>query len=226
VTVLKLESDADRITSFVFPGRYSSIFIYVQICYNRAMENNDGAKKSDNIRTSAGSRQTRDVKPADFLRAVKANLRNGKQKEAFVLLQQAAVRFPDEPLILSYYGCFQALVDKKYRSGVETCKQALVLLKQKESFEEELLYPVFFLNLGRAYLSAGKKPDAIESFRKGLKYDNSNGELLKELRGLGIRKAPPVPFLDRSNPINKYIGMILRPEAKNHRKQSRQHTLR
>jgi tetratricopeptide (TPR) repeat protein len=190
------------------------------------MENNDDSQKSHNIRGSSVSGHAADARPADFLRAVKANLRNGKQKEAFVLLQQAAVRFPDEPLIMSYYGCFQALVDKKYRSGVETCKQAIALLKQKETFEEELLYPVFFLNLGRAYLSAGKKPDAIESFRKGLKYDNSNYELLKELRGLGVRKAPPVPFLDRSNPINKYIGMILRPEAKNPGKQSRQRTLR
>jgi hypothetical protein len=29
-----------------------------------------------------------------------------------------------------------------------------------------------------------------------------------------MRKKPPVPFLDRSNPINKYIGMILQ-KAKN-----------
>jgi len=190
------------------------------------MENNDDTRKSDSMRGSADFQQAEDVKPADFLRAVKAHLRNGKQKEAFVLLQQAAVRFSDEPLILSYYGCFQALVDKKYRSGVETCKQALALLRQKGPVEEELLYPVFFLNLGRAYLSAGKKPDAIESFRKGLKYDSSNSELLREMRGLGKRKAPPVPFLDRSNPINKYIGMILRTETKNTGKHGRQRTSR
>jgi hypothetical protein len=77
-----------------------------------------------------------------------------------------------------------------------------------------VLYPVFYLNLGRAYLAAGKKKDAIDAFRKGLQYDNGNSDLRKELRGLGMRKKPPVPFLDRSNPINKYIGMILQ-KAKN-----------
>jgi hypothetical protein len=83
------------------------------------------------------------------------------------------------------------------------------LLKKAETFGEELLYPVFYLNLGRAYLAASKKADAIDALKKGLKYDNGNSDLLKELRGLGLRKPAPVQFLDRSNPINKYIGLIL-----------------
>jgi hypothetical protein len=29
------------------------------------------------------------------------------------------------------------------------------------------------------------------------------------MQKLGVRKKPPVPFLDRSNPINKYIGKLL-----------------
>ena len=173
------------------------------------MKNNDHPKKPANEGEPSSSEHAAEVKPVDYLRAVKTHLRNGKQKNAFVVLQQAAVQFPDDPIILSYYGCLQALVDKKYRSGVENCKKAITLLKHKELFEEELLYPAFYLNLGRAFLAAGKKKDAVEALKKGLKYDNSNTDLLKELRGLGIRKDPPVPFLDRSNPINKYIGIIL-----------------
>ncbi len=176
---------------------------------------------NDNEPTDAGmagdpptetSRKT-DVKPADFLRAVKSHLRSGKQKDAFRVLQQATFMYPDDPVILSYYGCLQALVDKKYRSGVETCKKAITLLKKKKSsFGEEVLYPVFYLNLGRAYIAAGKKKDAIDSFEKGLQYDYSNNDLKKELRGMGLRKKPLVPFLSRSNPINKYIGMLLHSE--------------
>ncbi len=158
------------------------------------------------------------IKPADYLRAVKANLRSGNQKEAFSLLLRASVQFPDEPLILSYYGCLQALVDKKYRSGVETCKRAIAMFKTKASFDEEVLYPVFFLNLGRAYLAAEKKKEALDAFHKGLQYDNGNNDLRKELRGLGIRKTPIVPFLGRSNPINKYIGMILQTVKKDPKK--------
>ncbi|MGE5172891.1 MAG: hypothetical protein ACM3MD_03585 [Betaproteobacteria bacterium] len=173
------------------------------------MEKYDEQKKAVSAGEVARQKEAHDARPVDYLRAVKANLRSGRQKDAFRLLQQAAIRYPDDPLILSYYGCLQALVDKKYRSGVETCKKAIGLMKKSKSFGEEVLYPVFYLNLGRAYVAAGKKKDAIEAFNNGLQYDNSNHDLRKELRGMGVRKKPPVPFLDRSNPINKYIGMIL-----------------
>jgi hypothetical protein len=73
---------------------------------------------------------------------------------------------------------------------------------------------VFYLNLGKAYLAAGKKKDAINAFNKGLQHDKSNSDLRKELRGLGMRKKPPVSFLDRANPINKCIGMILQKTKK------------
>ncbi len=150
------------------------------------------------------------IRPGEYLRQVKAHLRKGDQKEAFSLLQQASVEYPDDPFILSYYGCLQALVDKKYRSGVDKCKQAISLLKKESSFGEDMLYPAFLLNLGRAYIAAGRKKDALETFEKGLKYDSSNRDIQLELRALGSRKKAPVPFLDRSNPINKYIGLILR----------------
>jgi len=155
-----------------------------------------------------------EIKPSDYLRAVRSHLRSGKQKEAYGLLLQATLQYPDDPLILSYFGCLQAIVDKKYRSGVEACKRAILLLKKQQAFSEEVLYPVFYLNLGRAYVAAGKKKDAIDSFKKGLRYDNGNSDLRKGLQGLGVRKQPPVPFLDRSNPINKYIGLILNKAKK------------
>ncbi len=172
------------------------------------MEKRDDLKKNEPA-GDVSTKPAEDIKPVDYLRAVKAHLRNGRRKDAFRILQQGAVQFPEDPLILSYSGCLQALVDKKYRSGVETCRKAITLLKKSETFGEEVLYPVFYLNLGRAYVAAGKKKDAIEAFNNGLEYDNTNRDLLQELRSLGIRKKPPVPFLDRSNPVNKYIGMIL-----------------
>jgi tetratricopeptide (TPR) repeat protein len=178
------------------------------------MENKSDMNKSGNAGEPTYPEGQEESKPSDYLRAIRFHLRSGKHKEAYSLLLQASVQFPDDPLILSYYGCLQALVAKKYRSGVETCKRAILLLKKQGSFGEEVLYPVFYLNLGRACVAAGKKEDAIDAFRKGLKYDNGNSDLKKELLGLGVRKQPPVPFLDRSNPINKYIGMILKSEKK------------
>jgi tetratricopeptide (TPR) repeat protein len=178
------------------------------------MKEPDDTKKAANASEHASSDDVVEIKPGDYLRAVKAHLRKGAQKDAFGLLQQAALQYPEDPFILSYYGCLQALVDRKYRAGVDNCKKALSLLNKGSSFGEEMFYPVFYLNLGRAYVAAGKKNDALDAFRKGLKYDNGNSDILKEMRGLGVRKQALVPFLDRSNPINKYIGMILRKENK------------
>lgn len=151
-----------------------------------------------------------EFKPAEYLRAVKAHLRSGRQKPAYTVLQEAVALYPKNPLILSYYGCLQALVDRKHVSGAETCRKAIALFQAKESFGEDVFYyPVLYLNLGRAYLSGGKRKHAIDAFNRGLKYDNSHPDIKSELRRLGIRKRPPVPFLGRSNPINKYIGMLL-----------------
>jgi len=178
------------------------------------MKGHDDTKKPKSGGEPAPPDPAEEIKPSAYLRAVKAHLRSGKQKDAFGLLLRASVQFPDEPLILSYYGCLQAIVDKKHRSGVEACKRAIAMFKGEKSSGEEVLYPVFYLNLGRAYLAAGKKKDAIDAFHKGLQYDKSNSDLRKELRGLGMRKTPPVPFLDRANPINKYMGIILKKAKK------------
>jgi tetratricopeptide (TPR) repeat protein len=178
------------------------------------MNETDDSTKSVNSSAPVPSDDADGLKPRDYLRAVKDHLRKGNQKAAFSLLQQAALQYPDDPFIFSYYGCLQALVDKKYRAGVEKCKQAISMIRKESSFGEDMLYPVFYLNLGRAYVAAGRKNDALDSFGKGLKYDNNNRDILMELRVLGSRKKAPVPFLDRSNPINKYIGLILRKSDK------------
>jgi predicted Zn-dependent protease len=174
------------------------------------MEKNSEGKKAGDTGHAVPPAHNKELDPADYLRAVKAHLRNGKQKSAFVLLQQASIQFPEDPFILSYFGYFQSVVDKKHRSGVENCKKAITLLKKSEVIEKEVLLPVFYLNLGRAYVAGGKKKDAIEAFHLGLKFDDSNKELWKDLRGLGERKQPAVPFLDRSNPVNKYLGKMTR----------------
>jgi tetratricopeptide (TPR) repeat protein len=154
------------------------------------------------------------LKPVHYIKSARAHLKNGRQKAAYSILLRALVHYPDEPLILSYCGCLQAIVDKKYRSGVEACRKAIVLFKPEDAYTAGVIYPVLYLNLGRAYLAAGRKKDAIEAFSKGRKYDRSHVEIKKELNFLGVRKEPPVPFLSRSNPINKYIGLLLHKTRK------------
>jgi tetratricopeptide (TPR) repeat protein len=173
------------------------------------MNQNDETKEAAAPGEPVPEKPEADLKPADFLNPVKAHLRNGKNKDAFGIMQKAILHFPDDPFILSYYGYLQAQVDKKFRSGVDACKKAITLIRESEIKGKDALYPRLYLNLGRACVAAGKKKDAVEAFRNGLKYDKRNSEIIKQLKELGQRKSPPISFLDRSNPINRMIGMVL-----------------
>lgn len=121
----------------------------------------------------------------------------------------AAVDYPDNAIILSYYGYLQSLVDGKHQSAVASCRKALALFHPADSKSARILYPILCLNLGRTCISAGKKKEAFDAFNKGLDYDKGHSELKKEIRLLGMRRRPPVPFLSRSNPVNKYLGKLL-----------------
>jgi tetratricopeptide (TPR) repeat protein len=148
-------------------------------------------------------------KPGDYLKIVKAHIRNGKPGEALPVVRQALTVFPDDPIIFSYFGCLQAIVDKKCRTGIDNCRKAISVLQKKGAFREEVFYPVLYLNLGKAYLASGMKKEAVESFTRGLKYSKRDIDLKKEMQALGVRKDPPLAFLDRSNPVNKYLGKVV-----------------
>jgi hypothetical protein len=145
----------------------------------------------------------------EVLRSVREHIARHKPREAFVLLHQSMPRFPNNPYIVSYFGYLQAIVDRRYLSGVETCKSALAMLRKHALSGNEVHYGVVYLNLGKTYIAARKKRDAYETFRQGLKQEPRNRELLKELHAMGKRKRTVLPFLKRSNPINKYLGLIL-----------------
>ena len=62
-------------------------------------------------------------------------------------------------------------------------------------------------NLARVYLAAGNRKKALEAVEAGLKMHPEDEYLLSVRKSLGVRARPPVPFLDRSNPINVSLGM-------------------
>jgi tetratricopeptide (TPR) repeat protein len=151
----------------------------------------------------------RTVTPSKYLAEVQSLLQKKENKAALKILVQALKIFPDEPFLLSYYGCLEAIIDRNYSYGIETCLRAIEQLDETTPFGQEIFYPIFYLNLGRAYLAAKKKNEATEAFKKGLSFDAENRDLLWEMTKLGMRRKPLIPYLKRSNPINKYIGMLL-----------------
>jgi tetratricopeptide (TPR) repeat protein len=177
---------------------------------------------SDERSKAEGSQGAASVKPpAEYVKAARAHLRNGQRKQAYSILLQAMALYPGHAVILSYCGWLQAIVDKKYQSGIATCRKAFVAFKASDPHTAGIVYPILYLNLGRAFLAAGKKKVAIENFNQGLKHDRSHIELRKEMQLLGSRKKPLMPFLSRSNPINKYMGILLHETSQRSQPQSR-----
>lgn len=140
---------------------------------------------------------------------VKGLLQAYNYKGAFKMLRTALDEHPFDPFLLSYYGCLDAIVNKNYDQGADVCKAAIDILKEDVPFGKEVFYPLFYLNLGRAYLAGGDKGKAAEAFKKGLEADPQDSDLLGEVSTIGMRRKPVVPILKRSNPINKYVGRLL-----------------
>lgn len=98
---------------------------------------------------------------------------------------------------LSYFGLALAMIQKKYKPAIELCTRAMNL---------EFYNPDHYINLTRVYTAAGKRKKAIETAEAGLKVHPEYDGLIAVRQSLGVRARPPVPFLDRTNPINVSLG--------------------
>lgn len=104
-----------------------------------------------------------------------------------------------DPVVLSCLGYSLAKERGEYREGISLCTQAI---------KDDPRNSIHFLNLGRVYVLAGNKKDALRIFRKGMGIEQTQ-QLRKELSSHGLRKPPVIPFFKRSNPLNRYLGKLL-----------------
>ncbi len=146
---------------------------------------------------------------SEYFEEIQQLLRRGNGKSALNVLRHTLEKFPADPFLLSYYGCLIAVIENKSKEGIRICEDAIKMLNTAMPFGAEFFYPVFYLNLGRTYLKGNRKKDAVLAFQEGLKNDPENHDILWEIKKMGTRKPPSLPFLSRSNPINRYIGMLL-----------------
>ena len=122
------------------------------------------------------------------------------------------------PAAESYLGYCMAKERGQVREAVRLCQAAL---------SAEPNNPAHYLNLGRVFLLAQDKGKAIATFWKGISkapgaergvlieraqrgHSREHGLILDELRRLGIRKKAPFARLDRSHPLNRVAGRLLR----------------
>lgn len=132
-----------------------------------------------------------------FEKGVEA-LSQNKTLPALACLEKA-IQLEDNP---SYYSSFAYCIAKErgqVRKAISLCEDAI----QKDAANQ-----AHYLYLGKIYLHAGDREHAINAFREGLKFGRDQ-LIIDELVRLATRKAPVLPFLDRDNPLNKYLGILL-----------------
>ncbi len=135
------------------------------------------------------------------LKAGLKHLAENKMEEACKEFEKAYKIDRDNATAMSYYGLCSALERAKIGLGLELCTKAI-----KKDFHK----PEHYLNLGRVYLTAGNKKGAITVFLKGLRFAPNDKGLNDILVEIGVRKRPVIPFLNRSNPINRFLGIFFR----------------
>lgn len=103
------------------------------------------------------------------------------------------------PELLSYLSYCIAAERGQIYEALKLCNDALT---------QEPDNPVHYLNLGRIYLHAGKKEEALLTLRKGLSF-GENQTIKSILEKIGKRVKPVFPFLPRNSLLNKYTGLLL-----------------
>lgn len=144
----------------------------------------------------------------DYIEELHQLLRRKNTNTAMHTAKNALDAFPDDPFFLSHYGFLLASTHTDSELGVKICADTLARVMSTGSPDHNKLFSVVCINLGRAYLHSGNKPEAMQTLRKGLLRNPGSRDILWEIKKMGIRKKPVIPFLSRDNPVNKYLGKV------------------
>ncbi|MBI5043002.1 MAG: hypothetical protein HZC10_04055 [Nitrospirae bacterium] len=150
-----------------------------------------------------------DLSSEELFKAGVKLLKQGKNKDALASIKAAIKKGGYEgaeempPNYLSYLGLAIALAEKRYRDGAELCEKAV---------KKEFYNPTNYLNLGKIYSVGGYRLKALNAFNDGLRIDRTHKELIEELKKIGVRRRPIIPFLQRKNVLNKFLGFLFHKE--------------
>ena len=65
-----------------------------------------------------------------------------------------------------------------------------------------------YLNLAEVYAAAGRRESAIFTLDRAVENFGPNSRLLKARSRVEKRRSPMLPFLERTNPLNKSLGRL------------------
>lgn len=125
--------------------------------------------------------------------------------DALVHFQEAVMLEPNAKGYLSYLGVAVAHAQRKFGEAEQLCRRAL---------EAEYHRAEHYHNLGEVHLLAGRRGEAIKCFNQALSWNPNHETSQDSLRKLGVRRAPVLPILPRSHPVNIVLGRAFRKKPR------------
>jgi Flp pilus assembly protein TadD len=126
-------------------------------------------------------------------------LRDDYAAKALPHMRRAVDLDKNNPYYLSYLGVVLARSEKKWGEAERLCDSAVRMKRNQAQL---------YLNLADVYKTAGRPDDAVEALQAGLKFARRDIRLTIAMNRLVPRRTPVIPFLKRTNPLNRSLGRI------------------
>lgn len=99
----------------------------------------------------------------------------------------------------SFLGYGLAREQRRFEEGLNLCRLAL----RRDYSEAEN-----HLNIARLHLLLSNRKHAVKAVAEGLEFHPGHPGLEELRRDMGHRARPPLRFLGRSNPVNRWLGRL------------------
>jgi Flp pilus assembly protein TadD len=126
-------------------------------------------------------------------------LRDNHAEKALPYMKRAVELEKTNPYYMSYLGVVLARSERKWAEAEELCDTAVRMKRNQAQL---------YLNLAEVYVAAGRKEDALDALRAGLRYARRDVRLNIAMNRLTQRRRPVLSFLERKHPLNRQLGML------------------
>lgn len=114
-------------------------------------------------------------------------------------LGRAAIQ--GDPFIVSYYALGLGLEELELNEALRLAKWAV---------GEERTNGELHCNLAYIFHQRGVRSNAVKHLELAGRFSPENPRVGRLWKKVGRRNSPPLPFLGRDNPLNKFLGILLR----------------
>ncbi len=126
-------------------------------------------------------------------------LRDSHPHNALEHFRKAVDLEQHNPYYISFAGVSLARAERKWEPALKLCELALSMKRNEAQL---------YLNLAEVYTSAGRREEALITLDRGLASLGPQARIQQARLKLGRRRSPALPFLDRQNFLNRYLGVL------------------